>query len=671
MNIMKKEKMAYNGKYYYGSAYYPELWPVAEIDQDIKYMKKLGFNLARMGEFSWSFMEPDEDNIDIGFFVEVINKLYENGIYTVFCTPTATPPVWISHEHPERMFVKADGTVMGHGSRQQICTNNREFRQRTEIIVEAIAKAISDLPGLVAWQTDNEFKGHIQECHCETCKHLWHAWLKDRFDTIENLNEAWGTDVWSHRYQSFEQVVQPGPAPFLHSASNSTAYRMFSHDKIAEFQDEQIAVIRKYSEAPITHNSNLNHYHNSETLFKNLDFASFDDYPDCEKSHQMLMNYDLWRTIKKKTPFWVMETGSSHSGCLLGYSRLHKKGFIIAEAIAAYASGASGFSYWLFRQPRSGAELPHSSLISSYGKPTIGFEDAAETGKLIKQLEPVLKQSLPVQAELAITYSDRARAFFFTEPLEAIEYRWQMLDFYKNILDAGVHRDLILEGSDLDGYKILMTPLMPYMSDEYFQRAKRFVENGGVWIVGSLTGTRTEHHTNKTDAELGREFEDFAGIETAFGYSPSRSEEIGHAFGLDFGLSLWSQFFKLKGAKAIGTVTEGRDHGLPFLTENSVGKGKVVVMGSMPAGEPGAQMIRKMVKHYANETLIKYKYDVSPGTLVIPRISQKYSIMFVVNMDGNGGQVTLNRHAEDLLDGTTYPGNHISIDPYEFKILKI
>ena len=35
-----------------------------------------------------------------------------------------TPPIWMTHGHPERMYVDADGTVMSHGARQHICTNN-------------------------------------------------------------------------------------------------------------------------------------------------------------------------------------------------------------------------------------------------------------------------------------------------------------------------------------------------------------------------------------------------------------------------------------------------------------------------------------------------------------------------------------------------------------------
>jgi beta-galactosidase len=38
-------------------------------------MTKAGINVVRMGEFAWSTMEPEENNIDISFFVKIINKL--------------------------------------------------------------------------------------------------------------------------------------------------------------------------------------------------------------------------------------------------------------------------------------------------------------------------------------------------------------------------------------------------------------------------------------------------------------------------------------------------------------------------------------------------------------------------------------------------------------------
>lgn len=94
-----------NKKLYHGAAYYPELWDEETIEEDIKFMIEAGINVVRMGEFAWSMMEKEEGKIDIGFFVNMIKKLSEHGIETVMCTPTPTPPIWLTHNHPERIQV--------------------------------------------------------------------------------------------------------------------------------------------------------------------------------------------------------------------------------------------------------------------------------------------------------------------------------------------------------------------------------------------------------------------------------------------------------------------------------------------------------------------------------------------------------------------------------------
>ena len=84
---------------YHGVAYYPELWPESEVDSDIAQMKALGINVVRMGEFAWAKIEPEEGKVSLDFFVRVMDKLNAAGIKTVFCTPTATPPIWLTYGH--------------------------------------------------------------------------------------------------------------------------------------------------------------------------------------------------------------------------------------------------------------------------------------------------------------------------------------------------------------------------------------------------------------------------------------------------------------------------------------------------------------------------------------------------------------------------------------------
>jgi len=657
-------------KLYHGAAYYPELWDEKVIDEDIKMMKQTGINVVRMGEFAWSNMEPKEGQFDLSFFINVINKLYENGIETVMCTPTPTPPIWFTDGHPERMYVERDGRVMGHGSRQHACTNHSYFRERAALITEHIAQAVGSLPGVIGWQIDNEFKCHVSECMCAACKELWHQWLEERYGTVEQLNEAWGTQIWSEYYHSFEQVPQPGHAPFLHNSSLSTMYQLFSMEKIAEFCDEQASIIRKYSGAPITHNSSVMFSVDNERLFKNLDFASFDTYATIDNFPAYLINSDLWRNFKKGKDFWVMETSTSYAASLESYASPHPNGYLKAEAAAAYALGAEGFSYWLWRQQRAGCEQPHSSVISAWGKPTVGYANVLEVEKMRKEIEPIILATRPSQAELAITYSDRAKAFLKTESHRGLNHRALVTDFYEKVLSMGIHRDLIPEGASLEGYKVLLTPFIPYVSSEFLARAKQFVENGGVWIAGPLTGGRTESHTVHTDQALG-ELENTAGVEVLFTYPMDNSGTIGRAFDVSAPLGMWSSVFEFDQEKSVGMIEQGLSEGKSFINEHCLGAGKIVMLGSMPQGAEGALMLQKLVDHYSQEANLSLRTDVTKGTIVAPRQGDGYSVWFVINMDGNGGSVTLPMEGIDLQTNRKVSPGKLEIGKFEYRVIRI
>ncbi|MFT0802251.1 beta-galactosidase [Bacillus swezeyi] len=657
-----------NRKLYHGACFYPELWDESVLEEDIRMMKETGINVVRIGEFAWSKMEPEEGKIDIGFFVNVIKKLYDHQIETVMCTPTPTPPIWLTHEHPERLHVNEKGETMGHGSRQHVCTNHPYFRERARLITENIAKEIGGLPGLAGWQLDNEFKCHVSECMCETCKTLWHKWLKERYQSIDRLNEAWGTDIWSETYLRFDQVPQPGPTPFLHNSSLRTMYQLFSMGKIAEFAYEQAAVIRSYSDAPITHNSSVMFGVDHEELFRGLDFASFDTYATQENSAAFLFNCDLWRNMKKGRAFWIMETSPSYSASLESYALPHENGYLKAEAVSSYALGGAAFCYWLWRQQRAGSEQPHGAVLSAWGKPDVGYRNVLEAERARKEIENIMLATVPVQAETAVVYSDRAKVFLKTEPHRRLHYRSLITEFYERFLSLGMHRDVILEGSPLDGYKLLFTPFIHYLSPELIKKASAFTEDGGIWIAGPLTGGRTEHHTIHTDCGLG-DLEKCAGVKTLFTYPMDERNTIGKAFGVKAPLSLWSAVFEAGHAEAVGIIEKGAAPGKAFITEHKRGKGKIVMLGSMPAGEAGDIMLKKLISHYAEEAGVTQGTDVTPGTIVAPRRGPDGIVWVVVNMDGKGGEVMLPEDGTDLISGER-SANRLKLTPYEYRVIQ-
>ena len=167
-------------RFWFGAAYYPEHWDAATREQDADRMAAAGFNLVRMGEFAWDRLEPEEGRYDFVLFDETIARLGARGVNTMFCTPTATPPVWLTNRHPEILGVRADGVTMQHGSRQHACVSSPLFREHSRRITRVLAEHFRENPRVVGWQTDNEFYCHFSECHCASCQVAFREFLRRR-----------------------------------------------------------------------------------------------------------------------------------------------------------------------------------------------------------------------------------------------------------------------------------------------------------------------------------------------------------------------------------------------------------------------------------------------------------------------------------------------------------
>lgn len=663
-------------KLVHGVCYYPELWPETDIDRDIREMKSLGINMIRIGEFAWSTMEPEEGKISTAFFRSILDRFHAAGIDVVMCTPTATPPVWLTYGHPERLHVNADGERLIHGARQHPSYDHPEVRKASYRIIEAMAKDFGNHPAIIAWQIDNELKCHIAEDFSPAAIANWHQWLKKRFGTIKRLNEEWGTHMWSTYYQSFEQVPAPLKTPFLHNASLSTAYRMFNRESIAEFSDEQCNIIRRYCKAPITHNTNPSFSVNHERLFENLDFASYDAYPSSKEWAALAFRSDMYRAAKQGRPFWLMETSVSHNGWLGNHSPMHPDGYLLAESVLVYGLGGEAVCYWLWRQQRSGAEIGHSAVLSSWYKPTTGYLQVKKVEAARQQLEPLLIDSTPQAPEIAVTWSDHARAMIETEAMDKDEnfpaaypgviQLWQNL-----LLEQGYHRDVRFEGASLDGLKMLITPAMPYVSEEFTQRIIAFVKAGGIWLVGPGTGTRAREHTVPTEAGLGL-VDAIAGVETQYVFPLTGTGITGTANGKTLNFTGWCAAVTPAHAdtKVIGTLQSALVPNTAFLTERQLGKGKVVVLSAHPTGDEGKAFINNLINNYASQVGIE-KLSASKGTVICPRVNaQGEPLWVVVNMDGEGGSVKLGAKATDALTGKAISGTNLKLNGYEWRAVR-
>ena len=162
-------------------------------------MVELGFDTVRVGEVAWARFEPEAVPFDTAWMAAAMDLAQSYGIGIILCTPTASAPAWMRHAHSEFAYVDPNGYRHGIGGRQAADYCHPLFQERCRAVTEVVARDLGKHQALVGWQTDNELRGHQKLSLSPAVLVGWHRWLEQRFGTVDALNHAWGTEVWSNR----------------------------------------------------------------------------------------------------------------------------------------------------------------------------------------------------------------------------------------------------------------------------------------------------------------------------------------------------------------------------------------------------------------------------------------------------------------------------------------
>lgn len=656
---------------FYGAAMYPELWDKEIVKTDIQEMKKIGMNTARIGEFAWSTLEPQKDQFDFTILKETLDELKKHDMYAILCTPTMTPPMWLTDHEPNMMHQTAEGLSYIHGARQHVCTNNPYFRERAHIYAEALADFMKEYDHIVAVQLDNEFKAHVGPCYCDNCQKEWHIWLEREYGNIQTLNEKWTTKIWSQEYQRFDQVVLPKQTAFLHNVSLEEAYNRFTHDKINEFAKDQADAIRQIVALPITHNSSFAFDLDNVGLFESLDFVSFDTYVDTPTA--FAMNSAYWPNMKKGVADHIlMETSTSYPGYIKEYRKIHPKGFVEAESFITYASQGKGFLFWPFRQQKAGIEQTHGSVVSSWGEPTIGYQASQAIGDYLAKTKDLLLTSKPIQPELAVVYSDQAKSFLNKENGGILDYRQALTNYYDFFVKSGERASLFNEASDFDELALLATPYMHHISDEFRERALNFVEAGGTWLVGPMSGDRTEEHQWYTDNGLG-ELGHILGTTGMMQFPVVQTKVAGDFEGYTVYLNhLVTGFKEIGDCRTLAKIKTG-EHGedLSFIIEKEIGKGKLIFIGADLIDETGDSLNHLVIEKYVSELKrANSSVETGPNVLNFQRLSDDGSLQhWIINFSSEESYFHTEKAMMDAISQTVIQTGKKTAQPFEYFVL--
>jgi beta-galactosidase GanA len=218
----------------------------------------------------------------------------------------------------------------------------------------------------------------------------------------------------------------------------------------------------------------------------------------------------------------------------------------------------------------------------------------------------------------------------------------------------------------LDGYRVVLSPFLPALDESGLRdRLRAWIEAGGTWIAGPLTDVRTRDGAKYTHAPFGT-LEEWAGVHCKYEIpADPRGFRIRWADGRESLGSVWHSGFELRGAKALATFTDNELNGLAAITRRRLGKGQVILLGTMPSVED----LQRLLLEIAGEAGVKPVAESSPNVLAVPRAGKAGKGMVLVEYERKPGRVELPGPMTDLLTGKRHNGT-VELAPYAVMALK-
>ena len=596
------------GGFLHGGDYNPEQWLDRPdiLEEDVRLMKKAGVNSATLGVFSWSVLEPAEGEFHFEWLEAIIDRLYQNGIYTVLSTPSGARPAWLDAAYPEAMRVDRTGMRAHHGGRHNHCMSSPIYREKVARIDRKLAERFGSHPGVIMYHISNEFSG---ECFCPHCVKKFRGYLADKYDNdIEKLNAAWWTAFWSHRYNSFEQIEPPFTNGETSVMGLNLEWKRFTTWNTNDFMKAEIEVLRSVTpDIPTTANlMRLFGGLDYRKMAPDMDVVSWDNYPTFHNDWETLADtmsetafqHAVMRSLKRGKPFMMMESAPG----LVNWqpvNKLKRPGVHRLACLQAVACGSDSVQYFQWRKGRGSYEQFHGAVVDHIGTDdTRVFREVAEVGELLRKIAPAAGTTVKPRAALLFDWDNRwaiddAKAFSQASK----KYEETCIDIWKAFFRLGADMDVVGSDEDLSDYNLVAAPMLYMLQPGTAENLKRFVERGGQLFATYCTGYVDKEQLCFLGGFPGDGLKSLFGIvsEEIDSLYPSDRNGIVLEDGSCWEVRDYAEILRVQDAQVLGTYADDFYKGTAALTCKEYGKGRAYYAAARTAAEQMEPLFEKML----------------------------------------------------------------------------
>ena len=514
MDISKQKNKCWNlDQITLGTCYYPEHWDSSLWRDDLIRMKEHGIQVVRIAEFAWNKFEPREGEFTIGWFDPFMKIAEEEGISVIFCTPTATPPAWLTEKYPEVLNADAQGILYRHGLRRHYNYTSPKYWELSRRLIHKLAVHYCSYSNVIGWQLDNEINCEMAEFHAESDHKAFRDYMRMKFETLDNLNEKMGTTFWNQTYTDWEEIHlrRHTVGGFNNPHMELEGKRFISYAAYA-FLKMQAEAIRPYLKEDqfITTNGIFPNVDYQRLVPEVLDFITYDNYPDF--AYGMDANprqegnlkdrnssFNLARVRSISPVFGIMEQQSGPGGWTGRILQpMPKPGQMRLWTMQAIAHGADYIGYFRWRTCGYGTEIYWHGLNDYSNEPNRRLEELKTIHEETVRLSDAGLAGARYQANYAILRDydndwDGAEDKMYGPLADKSMDGWFRAFQHNHIpFDFYYWRDETT-AEELGQYEILIYPHPAILTRERADILMEYMKNGGTVIFGSRTGYKDEY----------------------------------------------------------------------------------------------------------------------------------------------------------------------------------
>ncbi len=489
-----------------GTCYYPEHWPERLWEEDLERMEEAGIRVIRIAEFAWSKVEPEEGMFTFEFFDHFLDLAEKKRMQVIFCTPTATPPAWLTEKYPEVLNARMDGVLYRHGCRRHYNYNSPVYQKFSARITEKFAEHYGKRSCIIGWQIDNELNCETADFHSESDSLAFREFLKEKYGTLDALNEAWGTVFWNQTYTAWNEIFVPQPT--VSGSVNPHRvqdYLRFVSESCRKFANMQSKIIEKYKKPEdfITTNGLFGHLDNHEMTKESLDFIMYDSYPNFAycldtyqdqpgnlKDRKWSRNLTEVRSISKN--FGIMEQQSGANGW---NTRMEaptpRPGQMTLWTMQSIAHGADYVSYFRWRTCTMGTEIYWHGILDYSGRENRRIREVREIHKKVESIKEAAGSLYEAKVGVLKDYDNvwDAEVDAWHRRVEEVSQKGIFAAAQKSHTPMDyLYLNDETKAEELKKYQVLFYPHPTMMNAARAEILKEYTKQGGTLVIGCRSG---------------------------------------------------------------------------------------------------------------------------------------------------------------------------------------